>query len=177
MAAAEAARKLGFPFEEDKCSPKDLIEVLQDVQTMYNYLPEEILYEVSDRLGVPLIEVFRVANFYKAFSLEPRGRHHIKICIGTACHVRGAARLVDEIKGDLGISPGETADDQSFSVESVSCVGCCALGPVVVLNEAFESHMNPLKVKKVIKKLTKKDRPLALARAEQTESSELTQAL
>lgn len=161
MAAAEAARNLEFFIEEDDRSPSKLIEILQNVQDTYNYLPEDILYRVAEQLDVPLIEVFRVANFYKAFSLVPRGRNHIKVCMGTACHVRGASRILDSIKGQLGLEDGETAEDFAFSVESVSCVGCCALGPVVVMGDEFQSHMNPLKVNKRIVKLAKKDRAAA----------------
>lgn len=128
----------------------ELIEVLQDVQETYNYLPEEVLLTVSERLKVPQIEVFRVANFYKAFTLEPRGKHLLTICMGTACHVRGAQKLVDEITARLGIKPGETTDDGKFTVETVNCLGACALGPVAVLDGKYYDHMTPAKLHALI---------------------------
>ena len=128
-----------------------LIEVLQDIQGIYNYLPEKALWKVSESLGVPIIEVFRVANFYKAFTLEPRGRHLITMCLGTACHVRGAPKFLDEIRGQLKIGPGETTKDKLFTVETVNCVGACALGPIVVIDEKYHDRMTSLKLRKLIK--------------------------
>jgi NADH:ubiquinone oxidoreductase subunit E len=124
----------------------ELIEVLQDVQDAYNYLPEEVLLTVSERLNVPQIEVFRVANFYKAFTLQPRGKHLLTICMGTACHVRGAQKLIDDITALLGIKPGETTDDGKFTLETVNCLGACALGPVAVLDGNIYDHMTPAKL-------------------------------
>lgn len=119
----------------------ELIEVLQDVQGVYNYLPEETLRIVSERLKVPLIEVFRVASFYKAFSLKPRGKHLLIVCTGTACHVRGAPKFLDEVLGQLKVKAGETTDDGEFTVETVNCLGACALGPVIVLDGKYYDHM------------------------------------
>lgn len=130
--------------------PSQLIEVLQDLQDAYGFISEEAMSLVSARLGVPLIEVYRVANFYKAFTLSPRGRHLITVCQGTACHVRGAARMLDEILGQLGVSPGETTEDRLFTVETVNCLGACALGPVVVVNGQYHNHMSPRKLRKLI---------------------------
>ena len=130
--------------------PSQLIEVLQDLQEAQGYVSEESMSVVSERLGVPLIEVYRVANFYKAFSLSPRGRHLITVCMGTACHVRGAARMLDEVLGQLGVNPGETTDDGVFTVERVNCLGACALGPVVVLDGVYHDHMSPGKLRKLI---------------------------
>ena len=138
--------------------PEDLIEVLQDIQGKYNYLPEEALWKVSEHLGTPLIEVFRVASFYKAFSLQPRGKHLVTICMGTACHVRGAPKFMDEIKGQLKINPGETTADKSFTVETVNCVGACALGPVVIVDGRYRDHVTSLKLRKVIEKTKKNDK-------------------
>lgn len=107
-------------------SPHELIEALQDVQGEFNYLPEEILRTISEKLEVPLIEVFRVANFYKAFTLMPRGRHLLTVCMGTACHVRGASRFLDEVLSQLKVKPGETTKDGKFTVETVNCLGACA---------------------------------------------------
>ncbi|MBN1354326.1 MAG: NAD(P)H-dependent oxidoreductase subunit E [Candidatus Omnitrophica bacterium] len=134
-------------------SPTDLIEVLQDIQASYNYLPEEALRKVSEELKVPLIEVFRVANFYKAFSLNPRGKHLITVCMGTACHVRGSRRLADELLGMLKIKPGQTTADGKFTVETVNCLGACALGPIVVLDGKYHKHMDASKLRNLIQNL------------------------
>ena len=138
--------------------PDQLIETLQDMQAEYQYLPEEELRVVSDRLGVPLIEVFRVASFYTAFTLAPRGRHLMTVCLGTACHVRGAPRLLDTVVGELGISPGETTEDRAFTLEGVNCLGCCALGPVVVLDGVYHDHMTPGKLRKLVKDVCRQDK-------------------
>ena len=130
--------------------PSELIEVLQDIQEAEGYLSEDAMSLVSERLGVPLIEVYRVANFYKAFSLCPRGRHLITVCMGTACHVRGAPRMLDEVIGQLGVEPGETTEDGVFTVETVNCLGACALGPVVVLDGRYHDHMTPRKLRKLV---------------------------
>jgi NADH:ubiquinone oxidoreductase subunit E len=134
-----------------------LIEVLQDMQAQLNYLPEEGLRLVAETLGVAPIEVFRVANFYKAFSLEPRGRHLLTVCTGTACHVRGSPRLVDAAEGDLAVSPGETTEDGAFTLEGVNCLGCCALGPVVILDGVYHDHMTPAKLRKLIASIREED--------------------
>ncbi len=126
--------------------PYEVMEALQDIQDLYGYLPEEALREVSVVMGVPLIEVFRLANFYKAFSLKPRGRHLLTVCTGTACHVRGTPRLLDAIMSKLDIEPGETTADQAFTLETVNCLGACALGPVVVLDGVYYEQMEPSKL-------------------------------
>ena len=139
-----------------------LIEVLQDIQGMYNYLPEEALWQVSEKLDVPIIEVFRIANFYKAFCLEPRGRHLITICSGTACHVRGAPKFVDEVMGQLKIRPGQTTDDNLFTVETVNCVGACALGPVLIMDGTYYDHMTSMKLRKLIQSTKENDKENAV---------------
>lgn len=133
-----------------------LIEVLQDVQSACNYLPEDVLKAVASELNTPLIEVFRVANFYKAFTLKPRGRHLLTICMGTACHVRGAPRFLDEVISQLRVQPGETTGDGEFTVETVNCLGACALGPVVVLDGKYYDHMSPGKLRVLIQKTRSK---------------------
>ncbi|MDI6793086.1 MAG: NAD(P)H-dependent oxidoreductase subunit E [bacterium] len=130
----------------------ELIEVLQDAQGAYNYLPEEVLRVTSERLKVPIIEVFRVANFYKAFTLKPRGKHILTACMGTACHVRGAPKFLDEILGQLNVRPGETTEDGEFTVETVNCLGACALGPVVVLDGEYYDHMTTRKLRALVQK-------------------------
>ncbi len=111
-----------------------LIQVLQDVQAEYNWLPREALDRVCERLGIPLTRAYSIASFYKAFSLVPRGRHIANVCMGTACHVRGAPRVLDKVEQVLGIKSGETTPDRRFSLERVNCLGCCALGPVMVID-------------------------------------------
>jgi len=149
--------KLEAMLEGRESQPGQLIEVLQDVQATFHYLPEEGLRTVAERLGVPPIEVFRVANFYKAFSLTPRGRHLLTICMGTACHVRGAPRLLGETRGQLEISPGETTEDGAFTLERVNCLGCCAIGPTVVLDNVYHARMTPDKMRTLIQAVRKQD--------------------
>jgi len=136
--------------DERPPEPRFLVEVLQDIQQAEGHISEDSMYAVSERLSVPLIEVYRVANFYKAFSLQPRGKHVITVCMGTACHVRGAHRMLDEVAGQLGIEAGQTTDDRLFTVESVNCLGACALGPVVVLDGVYHDHMTPGKLRELI---------------------------
>jgi len=133
--------------------PRYLIEILQDTQQSEGYLSEGTLRAVSERLAMPLIEVYRVANYYKAFSLRPRGRHVVTVCLGTACHVRGAPRMLDEVAGQLGIQPGETTGDRLFTVERVNCLGACALGPVVVIDGVYHDHVTPGKLRKLIQSI------------------------
>ncbi|NQT37141.1 MAG: NAD(P)H-dependent oxidoreductase subunit E [Planctomycetes bacterium] len=146
-------QRIEHVFEGRQAQPRYLIEVLQDIQQAEDYLSEEAMRAVSQRLAVPLIEVFRVASFYKAFSLQPRGKHVITVCTGTACHVRGSLRMLDEVSGQLGIGADETTDDQLFTVESVACLGACALGPVVVLDGVYHHHMTPGKLRKLIQSI------------------------
>ena len=128
-----------------------LVSVLQDVQSEYYYLPKEILVDVSQALDLPLSQIFCVATFFKAFSLEPRGRHQVNICIGTACHVRGATRVLESIERETGITPGETDADLKFSLEAVNCLGCCALGPVMVVDGEYLGKLSTPKVAEILK--------------------------
>ena len=130
--------------------PDQLIEVLQDMQAEYGYLPEEGLCTVSERLGLRPIEVYRVASFYKAFTLMPHGRHSLTLCLGTSCHVRGSEMLLDTMQGLLDIVPGQTTKDGSFTLQTVNCLGCCALGPVAVLDDAYHDHMTPRKLRQLV---------------------------
>ncbi len=151
-------KKINSILENRKGSCYELIEVLQDVQESYGYLPEEVLRVVSDRLEAPLIEVFRVANFYKAFTLKPRGKHLLTVCLGTACHVRGAPKFLDEVLSQLRVSPGETTEDGEFTVETVNCLGACALGPIAVLDGKYYDHMTAAKLRILIQHVRKKAR-------------------
>ena len=128
-----------------------LVPILQDVQAEYNYLPKEALVFVGQGLDVPLSQVYSVASFFKAFSLKPRGRHLINVCLGTACHVRGAVRILDEIERELGIKSGDTTQDLRYTLETVNCVGACALGPIVVVDGSYSGQMTAAKVKPLLK--------------------------
>ncbi len=114
--------------------PSSLIQVLLEIQREYRWLPEEALRHVGQRLRVPPSRIRHIATFYKAFSLVPKGRHEVHVCMGTACHVRGALRVLDKVKEITGIEPGETDLQLKFSLETVNCLGCCALGPVVEID-------------------------------------------
>lgn len=111
-----------------------LIQVLLDIQSDENWLPKEALHRVSEKLQVPMARIQHIATFYKAFSLVPKGRHQVHICMGTACHVRGATRILDTVQDLTGIHPGESDLELKFSLETVNCLGCCALGPVVEID-------------------------------------------
>ena len=127
-----------------------LLPLLQDIQTEYGYLPEDNLREAAETLGIPLIDVYGVATFFKSFSLTPRGRHQVKVCLGTACHVRGSSRIGKEIERKLAIKPGETSEDGEFSLETVMCLGCCAIGPVVVLDGKYYGQVTPAKLESIL---------------------------
>jgi NADH-quinone oxidoreductase subunit E len=131
-----------------------LVSILQDVQAEYSYLPEEALVEVSQALETPLSQVYSVATFFKAFSLEPRGRYLINVCLGTACHVRGAVKVLEAIERELDIKAGRTTKDLKFTLETVNCVGCCALGPVVIIDEEYYGQVKTDKVKALLKNYT-----------------------
>ncbi len=141
----------------DKWNNEDasLISILLDIQSECNYLPKEALITVADRLNIPLIQVYSVATFYKVFSLKPRGKNIINVCVGTACHVRGGQRIVDEVKRKLNIDVGETTEDKLFTLETVRCLGCCALGPVVVIGNTYYSYVTQKMVGTILNKYKK----------------------
>jgi NADH:ubiquinone oxidoreductase subunit E len=132
--------------------------VLQDVQENFGYISEEVAMTVSRELGVPPIDVYRVATFYKAFTLTPKGKYVVTVCKGTACHVRGSDALLGQMEAQLGVQPGGTTQDGLFSVESVNCLGACALGPVVVVNGKYYDHMTPGKLRKLISSIQRADK-------------------
>jgi NADH-quinone oxidoreductase subunit E len=127
-----------------------LISILQDVQAEYNWLPEDALRYIAKRLHVPLTDVFGIATFYKSFSLEPRGKHLVRVCLGTACHVRGGPRIMETAERILGIKADETTADYKFTLEGVNCLGCCALGPVMVVDNDYYGNLPPRKVEKIL---------------------------
>jgi NADH-quinone oxidoreductase subunit E len=132
-----------------------LLAILQDIQEVYNYLPLPILKMVSREMDIPLMRVYEVATFYNAFSLKPRGEHVVRLCVGTACHVRGAAGILDKLERTLEIKPGETSGDMKFTLETVNCVGACALGPVMVMDGEYHGQVTLATVDKVVGPLKK----------------------
>ena len=130
----------------------ELIQILLDIQKELHWLPREALEKVAEKLKVPLSRVQHVATFYKAFSLVPKGRHEINICMGTACHVRGAPRVLDVVEKAIGIRPGETDRDMKFSLDTVNCLGCCALGPVMEIDDQQLGKLAPAKAAELLKK-------------------------
>ena len=132
--------------------PQHLISLLQDVQAAFNYISPENLNLVCDYVGVPITQAWSIATFYKSFSLEPRGEHEIKVCLGTACHVRGGSRILNWMEHKLHVKAGETTPDGQFSLEQVACFGCCALAPVVVVDSDVHARMNSTKGQKLLKK-------------------------
>ncbi len=137
---------------------KALIAILQDIQDEYNYLPQESLKFVAKTLDVPLVDVVGVATFYRAFSLKPRGEHLVTVCLGTACHVRGGPRILDEFEKKLLVKAGETTPDGRFTLETVACLGCCAIGPVVVVDGNYHAQTTTRKVNTILKKYAKKEK-------------------
>jgi NADH-quinone oxidoreductase subunit E len=132
-----------------------LISILHDVQDRYKYLPEEALKMVASRLHMDINEIYGVATFYKSFSLVPKGKHSITLCLGTACHVRGGPKILRELKKQLNIEPGQTTADKQFSLNVVNCLGVCAIGPVMFVDGKFYGEMNPLKAKRIIEKMNR----------------------
>ena len=129
-----------------------LIQILLEIQREIRWLPKEALEKISKKLWVPLNRIQHIVTFYKAFSLIPKGRHEIHVCTGTACHVRGAPRLLDSVQDLVGIKPGETDLDLKFSLETVNCVGCCALGPVMVVDGEYHGKMARANSEDVLKR-------------------------
>jgi NADH-quinone oxidoreductase subunit E len=150
LKAKPAKQKVKSVLDRYQRDPGMLVSVLQDVQAEYNYLPKEALVAVSQGLDIPLAQVYSVASFFKAFSLKPRGRHLINVCLGTACHVRGAVRILDEIERRLSIKAGETTKDLKYTLETVNCVGACALGPIVIIDGKYSGQMKTDKVKTLL---------------------------
>ena len=143
--------KLPEIFDRYPKSQESLIAVLQDIQKTFQYLPCEALQETSKVLKVPLSKVFSVSTFYNAFSLNPKGDHVIRICVGTACNIRGAKLLQDQVEQALNIKAGQTTPDGKFTVEVVACVGACAMAPVVIMDEQYHGSVKISNVKKILK--------------------------
>lgn len=132
-------------------SPQSLIMILQEIQREYHYLPCEALEQTAEALKVPLSKVFSAATFYNVFSLNPKGEKVIRVCVGTACHIRGAALIQDQLESFLHLKAGQTTEDMKYTLEVVACVGACAMAPVVTVNEKYHGSVNPSRVKKLLK--------------------------
>ncbi|MCX7045602.1 MAG: NAD(P)H-dependent oxidoreductase subunit E [Candidatus Sumerlaeota bacterium] len=168
---ARTKKKSSFPTQTDRCAPEKvnandilpilakqdreqggLIAILEGIQTKYGYLPEEALRILSDQTGRSLVDIYGVATFYRSFTLHPRGKHLVTACLGTACHVRSAPRIVEELQQQLGIKTGETTPDKQFTLETVNCLGACALGPVVVMDGHYFSKVRKSQIKQLLDK-------------------------
>jgi len=148
--AKQMEGKVNSILDNYQCDKGWLVSILQDVQAEYNYLPEEALMWISRVLDVPLSQVYGVATFFKAFSLKPRGRHLINVCLGTACHVRGAVRILEKVERELGISSGETTEDLKYTLETFNCAGACAVGPMVIIDGEYYGQMTADKVNSLL---------------------------
>jgi len=131
---------------------EELIPILQDIQERFGYLPKEAMFDVSKFLGVPESRVYAVASFYAQFRFKPMGKNTVSVCRGTACHVKGAPRILDEFKRELGIDENETTEDQEYTLETVACLGCCALAPCATINDEVAANLTPKKVKALFQK-------------------------
>ncbi|HTT67982.1 MAG TPA: NAD(P)H-dependent oxidoreductase subunit E [Gemmatimonadales bacterium] len=129
---------------------ENLIPILQDIQATYSYLPEDLLRRVSRKLQVPLPQVYQVATFYRCFSLKPRGKHVVQVCLGTACHVRGGTRILERVQTETGLTDVGTSPDLEFVVETVRCLGCCGLAPVLRVDRDVYATLEQSKVKRVL---------------------------
>jgi NADH-quinone oxidoreductase subunit E len=144
---SESVEAIVDKYQRDK---GQLVSILQDIQAEYHYLPKDVLVRVCELIDIPLSQIYSVATFFRAFSLKPRGRHLINVCLGTACHVRGATKILEKVERELGISRGETTDDLRFTLETVNCLGCCALGPVMVVDDEYHGKLPVSKVEKIL---------------------------
>jgi len=147
------AQRVDEIIDSYQADPTCTLAILQDVQAEYKYLPRDAIVQTANRLGVTLGEVYRMATFFRAFSMEPKGEYTVKVCLGTACHVRGAVQILEQFERDLGIKARETSPDRKFSLDVVMCLGACALGPVVVVNEDTHGEMSPDKAHQLVAQL------------------------
>ena len=144
---SESVEAVVDKYQRDK---GQLVSILQDIQAEYHYLPKDVLVRVCELIDIPLSQIYSVATFFRAFSLKPRGRHLINVCLSTPCHVRGAAKILEKVERELGISRGETTDDLRFTLETVNCLGCCALGPVMAVDGEYYGTLPVSKVEKIL---------------------------
>ena len=145
------AAKIDKIIKQYRSKESAILAILQDIQSEDKYLPREALEHVSQKMKIPLVNIFRIATFYNALSIKPRGRYKIDVCLGTACHVRGGNKIMEKLERDLGVSVGETTKDKRFTLESVRCVGCCSLGPVAVIDGHVYGRLTQDKVPALLK--------------------------
>ncbi|MGD8506050.1 MAG: NAD(P)H-dependent oxidoreductase subunit E [Candidatus Bathyarchaeota archaeon] len=134
-----------------------LIAILQEIENIYGYLPAWALRHVSEKLEIPLVQVCGVASFYDAFHLTPQGKHRIRVCLGTACYLKGSNRILEALERELGISDGETTPDLEYSIQGVRCLGACALAPVMIIDEQYFDKMSPTRVGKILRQVQRKN--------------------
>jgi len=132
--------------------PNDLIPILQQIQNEYGHLSKDVLTEMSKRTNIPASRIYGVTTFYEQFHLEPHGRHTVRCCRGTACHVKGGTKIIEEIKSQLGVEPGETTDDMRFTFETVACLGTCFLAPVTMIDNDYYGHLQPKDIKDILER-------------------------
>lgn len=142
--------KIDSIIDKYRADKSALIQMLLEIQRENRWLPPKALARMSQRLGIPINQIYHIATFYKAFSLIPQGRHSVSVCLGTACHVRGAPRLLDRVTDTLHIKPGKTSPDMKFTLSTVNCLGCCALGPVMVVDGEYLGNPSAKEIKRVI---------------------------
>jgi len=147
----KAKKKVDSLIDKYEGERSALISILQDIQSEYNWLPQEAITEVARKLDIPLIDVYGAATFFRQFSLKPRGKHLVTVCLGTACHVRGGPRIVGEVERRLNVRPSETTKNKRFTLETVNCLGCCAIGPIMVIDGEYYGGMTTTKVKQILK--------------------------
>ena len=150
-------QRLDAILERHNREPANVIAILQDIQAEVNWLPEEDLRYVCTELDIPPSKMMALATFYKAFSLQPRGKHVVQVCQGTACHVRGAVRILGAIERELGIEGGQTDEDLQWTLETVGCLGACALGPIVVVDGEYHGQMTSVKATRLLQRIKKAD--------------------
>jgi NADH-quinone oxidoreductase subunit E len=148
-------KQLATILDRHQRDPASLLAILQDIQKQENYLPKEDIKRVAAALGVSLSRVYSLATFFKSFSLKPRGKHICTVCLGTACHVRGAPKLVEQVERDLKVKAGQTTADMKVTLETVNCVGACALGPLVIVDGEYHGSMTSTKLDRVVDQLRK----------------------
>ncbi len=143
------SRKVDEIIDEHPTQQGILIQLLLDIQGKLNWIPKEAVLRLSERLEIPISQIYSVASFYKTLSLKPRGKHIVNVCLGTACHVGGGPRIMDKVEESLNIRVGETTQDMKFTLERVNCLGCCALGPVVMVDDKYHRRVSPVNVKAI----------------------------
>lgn len=151
----DQSEKIDQIIEKFKNEKGTIIGLMQDIHGEYRYLPEEVLLKVSAELDIPMAKLYTLATFYKSFRLEPVGKHHVRVCLGTACHVNGATKIVETLERELGVKSGQTTEDNQFTLETVNCLGACALGPLMLVDGEYHGKIDQGKLKKLLNKYRK----------------------